>query len=64
MKTYYVEDWERNWMDCIEIGECIYVGDDYVKIISILKVDFSERAVWFTGILNEELNRTVLKQGE
>jgi hypothetical protein len=51
MKMYKLE----GTYNIIEIGSVVEADYEYVKVLSIFKIDFSNSTVWFTGILNEDI---------
>lgn len=55
MKIYHEK--LEDWIDNVEVGDTTFVysvGED-IKITSIVKVDFEEKVIWFTGILTKDL---------
>lgn len=39
----------------IEIGNVVEIDFDYIKVLSIVKVDLKNKIIWFTGVLNEKM---------
>lgn len=58
MKVYSVNT--ENVDTVIEVGDYIYVGSDYVKVISILKVNLDENTIWFSGVTSDKLENTTV----
>jgi hypothetical protein len=35
--------------DVIEVGDSVYIDDENIMVLSIIKVDFDTKEVWFNG---------------
>lgn len=54
MKTYrYEQDWNGS---VIDIGDVLTIDSQAIRVISIVKVDFGDKILWFSGITVDLLN--------
>lgn len=58
MKLYkYFEEEEgivRN--DVVKVGDTIWIRNESIRVITIIKVDFYEKSVYFYGVSENDLN--------
>lgn len=54
MKPYKVQ--EDMLCGELKVGEVIWMGNEGIRVITILKVDFHEKSVYFHGVSENDLN--------
>lgn len=53
MKTYKFEK-EYSYSE-ISIGDKLYIGDEVIVVVAIIKVNTADGTIWFTGVPSPEL---------
>lgn len=61
MKTYRLnwnKEKDEHAEEVFEVGTSVLVEGEYIKILSILKIDTEEQEMWFTGVPESDLSLT------